>query len=45
MISAHLPAPADDTLVLMCGPPPMIDFACQPNLEKLAYAPDHRFAF
>ena len=37
MIAAHLPAPADDTLVLMCGPPPMLKFACKPNLAKLGY--------
>ena len=37
MIAAHLPAPSDETLVLMCGPPPMIKFACRPNLEKLGY--------
>lgn len=45
MIREHLPAPADDVLILMCGPPPMIDFACQPNLDKLGYAPSMRFAY
>jgi len=45
MIADHLPQPGDETVVLMCGPPPMIDFACQPNLDKLAYPPDNRFAF
>merc|ERR1712071_559537 len=30
--------PADDTFVLMCGPPPMINFACQPNLDKLGFS-------
>lgn len=37
MIAAHLPAPSRDTLVLMCGPPPMIKYACKPSLEKLGY--------
>eukprot|EP01096_Ripella_sp_DP13-Kostka_P005132 TRINITY_DN1780_c0_g1_i2.p1 TRINITY_DN1780_c0_g1~~TRINITY_DN1780_c0_g1_i2.p1 ORF type:complete len:299 (-),score=117.63 TRINITY_DN1780_c0_g1_i2:119-1015(-) len=37
MLRAHLPPAADDSLVLMCGPPPMINFACVPNLEKLGY--------
>ena len=37
MIRDHLPAPSDETLVLMCGPPPMIQFACKPNLEKLGF--------
>ena len=36
---------SDNLLFQMCGPPPMIDFACQPNLDKLAYPPDNRFAF
>eukprot|EP01088_Endostelium_zonatum_P001536 TRINITY_DN1183_c0_g6_i1.p1 TRINITY_DN1183_c0_g6~~TRINITY_DN1183_c0_g6_i1.p1 ORF type:complete len:375 (-),score=125.16 TRINITY_DN1183_c0_g6_i1:1115-2191(-) len=37
MISAHLPEPAEDSLVLLCGPPPMIKFACEPNLEALGF--------
>uniref|UniRef100_A0A7N4PIB8 cytochrome-b5 reductase n=1 Tax=Sarcophilus harrisii TaxID=9305 RepID=A0A7N4PIB8_SARHA len=45
MIKDHLPPPGDDTLILMCGPPPMIQFACQPNLEKLGYAQDKTFAY
>lgn len=45
MLGKHMPAPADDTLILMCGPPPMINFACVPNLEKLGYTSDMRFAY
>ncbi|XP_074660898.1 NADH-cytochrome b5 reductase 3-like isoform X2 [Tubulanus polymorphus] len=45
MISAHLFPPGDDSIVLMCGPPPMIKFACLPNLDKLGYAENMRFAF
>jgi cytochrome-b5 reductase len=45
MIAEHLYPPADDTFVLMCGPPPMINFACQPNLDKLGYSPKLRFAY
>jgi len=37
MIRAHLPPSSPDTLILMCGPPPMIKFACIPNLEKLGH--------
>ncbi|MFH4974667.1 hypothetical protein AB6A40_001376 [Gnathostoma spinigerum] len=37
MLENHMPPPGDDTLVLLCGPPPMINFACIPNLEKLSY--------
>ncbi|KAK6470395.1 NADH-cytochrome b5 reductase 3 [Huso huso] len=45
MIQEHLPPPASDTLVLMCGPPPMIQFACSPNLDKLGYRQGHRFVY
>jgi len=37
MIKSCLPPPSADTLVLMCGPPPMIEFACKKNLEALGY--------
>ncbi|KAK3927742.1 NADH-cytochrome b5 reductase 2 [Frankliniella fusca] len=45
MISGHLFPPSPDTLVLMCGPPPMINFACVPNLDKLGYDAKLRFAY
>jgi len=45
IMSAHLFPPADDTITLMCGPPPMINFACQPNLDKLGYSANSRFAY
>mmetsp|Transcript_26395 Transcript_26395/g.71315 ORF Transcript_26395/g.71315 Transcript_26395/m.71315 type:complete len:314 (+) Transcript_26395:53-994(+) len=45
MIKAHLPGPGPDTLVLMCGPPPMVKFACQANLDKLGYPKDTQVAF
>ncbi|KAJ6665087.1 hypothetical protein lerEdw1_005318 [Lerista edwardsae] len=45
MIQKHLPPPASDCLILMCGPPPMIQFACQPNLEKLGYPTESTFAY
>jgi len=35
MIEKHLPAADDKTGIFMCGPPPMINFACKPNLDKL----------
>ena len=31
--------------VLMCGPPPMINFACVPNLDKLGYSQHQRFSY
>lgn len=45
MIKEHLFAPSQDSIVLMCGPPPMVNFACIPNLEKIGYTPEQRFAF
>ncbi|XP_064634915.1 NADH-cytochrome b5 reductase 3-like isoform X2 [Lineus longissimus] len=45
IIKEHLPPPGADTLILMCGPPPMINFACLPNLDKLGYDNDMRFAY
>lgn len=37
MIQEHMPRPSKETLILLCGPPPMIKYACKPNLEKLGY--------
>ncbi|CAN9508440.1 unnamed protein product [Ophioblennius macclurei] len=45
MVRDHLPPPGDDTLVLMCGPPPMIQFACNPNLDKVGHPESRRFTF
>lgn len=45
MIAAHQPPPGKDILILMCGPPPMINYACIPNLEKLSYDDKMYIAF
>lgn len=45
MIREHLFAPAADSLVVMCGPPPMIHYACDPALESLDYKKDLCFAY
>lgn len=45
MIKEHLYPPSEDSAVLMCGPPPMINFACTPNLDKLSYDPKNRILF
>ncbi|KAI6661046.1 NADH-cytochrome b5 reductase 1 [Oopsacas minuta] len=37
MIRERLPTPGDDTLILICGPPPMVEYACRPNLEKVGF--------
>lgn len=45
MVREHLPPPSADVLVLMCGPPPMLQFACNPALDELGYAATSRFAY
>lgn len=47
MIEEHLPSPAADgsTQILMCGPPPMVKFACLPNLEALGFKKSDHFVF
>ncbi|XP_008201302.1 NADH-cytochrome b5 reductase 2 isoform X1 [Tribolium castaneum] len=45
MIKDHLFPPSNDNIVLMCGPPPMINYACNPSLEKLKYDKDLCFAY
>ncbi|KAK7275698.1 hypothetical protein RIF29_16820 [Crotalaria pallida] len=37
ILREHVPEGSGDTLALACGPPPMIQFAVQPNLEKMGY--------
>ncbi|KAA3465278.1 nitrate reductase [NADH]-like [Gossypium australe] len=37
ILREHIPVGSNDTLALACGPPPMIQFAVQPNLEKMNY--------
>ncbi|XP_060892800.1 NADH-cytochrome b5 reductase 2 [Labrus mixtus] len=45
MIKDHLPAPSSDVLVVLCGPPPMIQYACLPNLDKLGHKTENIFAY
>lgn len=45
MIAAHLYGPGEDTLVLMCGPKPMNQFAVRPALETLGYDPNLCFKY
>uniref|UniRef100_A0A2P2JNK5 Nitrate reductase n=1 Tax=Rhizophora mucronata TaxID=61149 RepID=A0A2P2JNK5_RHIMU len=37
ILREHIPEGSDGILALACGPPPMIQFAVQPNLEKMNY--------
>ncbi|CBJ30200.1 conserved unknown protein [Ectocarpus siliculosus] len=45
MVEKHMPPPGADTLILMCGPPPMLKFACVPALEALGFSEDMHFSF
>lgn len=45
MIQEHLPGPGEENLVLMCGPPPMIQLACTPSLDELGYQQSQLFTF
>jgi len=45
MIQDNLFPPSPDTLTVLCGPPPMINFACLPALEKLNYDKELTFAY
>ncbi|CAG8609554.1 2613_t:CDS:2, partial [Racocetra persica] len=47
MIRERLHAPMKDaqSIVLMCGPPPMLEFACIPNLKKIGFKDSEYFIF
>lgn len=45
MIKDHLPAPSTDVLIVLCGPPPMIQNACLPNLDKLGHKTENIFSY
>ena len=45
MIRDHLPPPEDEPLILMCGPPPMIQYACLPNLDRVGHPKERCFSF
>ncbi|KAI2807531.1 NADH-cytochrome b5 reductase 3, partial [Blomia tropicalis] len=45
MMTAHLPQANDDTIILMCGPPAMIKYACLPNLEKIGHKETQLFSY
>ena len=45
MVRDHLPAGGSSTYIFCCGPPPMIEFACKPNLAKVGHAPEKIHCF
>lgn len=44
-IKSHFPPPSLETTVFLCGPTPMLEQACYPNLAKLGYSKDLIFEF
>ena len=45
MCKAHLPPASDDTMIYVCGPPPMIKFACEPAFKEIGITSDQWYAF
>lgn len=45
MIQEHLPPPGEATVILVCGPPPLIQAAAHPSLEQLGYTKDMIFTY
>jgi cytochrome-b5 reductase len=45
MCKTHLPAPGPDSMIFVCGPPPMIKFACEPAFKELGMGKDDWFSF
>lgn len=45
MIKECLPPVSSDPVILMCGPPPMVEHACKKNLEALGYPKGTYFAW
>ena len=45
MIKAHMPAPGDDTFILISGRPGMVFSCCVPTLENMGFTEDMYFAF
>uniref|UniRef100_A0A5S6Q4Y1 NADH-cytochrome b5 reductase n=1 Tax=Trichuris muris TaxID=70415 RepID=A0A5S6Q4Y1_TRIMR len=45
MLRSHLPPPASDVLILLCGPPGMVNIAVKPTLDALLYNSESVFVF
>lgn len=45
MIKDNLFPSSPETITVLCGPPPMVNFACLPSLEKLNYDKELNFAY
>jgi cytochrome-b5 reductase len=45
MLRQTMPPPGEDTLILMCGPKPMVEQACKPALAELGYTESQLFTY
>ena len=45
MCRAHLPPPGNDTMLFVCGPKPMTDYACVPAFKELGFTESDWFVF
>ena len=45
VLAEHLPPPSTETIILMCGPTPMVELACNPALKKLGYTDEMCFVY
>jgi len=45
MCRANLPTPEKTAYIFICGPPPMIEYACKPSLAKVGHDPANIHCF
>ena len=45
MCRMNLPPPGDDTMIFVCGPPPMIEYACKPAFKEIGFSDSDWFSF
>ena len=45
MIGAFIPQQSENTMTLICGPPPMVKFACLPNLAANGHSENRIFVY
>lgn len=45
MCAEHLPPPSSDSMIFVCGPPPMIKYACEPAFKELGFDASQWFSF
>ncbi|XP_049312933.1 NADH-cytochrome b5 reductase 3 isoform X2 [Bactrocera dorsalis] len=45
MMRSQLFLPSSNTLCLLCGPPPMVNYTCIPGLERIGHHADMRFSY